>query len=168
MPINLDANVGKILVALDVNFHTSPALRAIYPPDTDPETVARDLRRALEFAIQRTLGDVEYPFGSPDIKVHPTSGEIKTADERRQEDDDNKRQLRAACAAGEAARNEEMRNDPHNGTEGWWFVSGVRHRAIVRASSAPEAIEKAASRVQDWEGPDASWIGETLPDVVEC
>lgn len=58
--------------------------------------------------------------------------------------------------------------NPDNGRAGWWRVSGVRHDAIARASSAREAIDKCeeAGEVGSWESPDVSFIGEELPDVL--
>lgn len=60
-------------------------------------------------------------------------------------------------------------SDPKNGTQGLWRVSGVRHNAIIRASSAPEAVEKAlkAKVVGDWELLDAEFIGVEMPNIYE-
>lgn len=60
-----------------------------------------------------------------------------------------------------------MANDPHNGTLGWWKVHGIRHSAMVKASSATEAAEKAvkSGEVGDWEMVDATWFCIELPDV---
>jgi len=65
------------------------------------------------------------------------------------------------------ARAARMAAHPDNGKMGWWVVDGIRHSAHARASSAPEAIEKAekAGIVQDWESPEARFCGEELPDV---
>ena len=38
---------------------------------------------------------------------------------------------------------EDYSKNPDNGKKGWWHVWGIRHAAMVRASSAPEAVEKA-------------------------
>lgn len=65
-------------------------------------------------------------------------------------------------------RMERMQNNPHNGTLGWWSVIGVRHAAVARASSAIEAVEKAKRFVEDWESPEAYWIGVDLPGVFQA
>lgn len=57
-------------------------------------------------------------------------------------------------------------NNPNNGKDGFWHVVGIRHEATTRATSAAEAIEKCKSEVNPgWEFPEATFIGETLPDV---
>ena len=77
-----------------------------------------------------------------------------------------------ACAEAMRKGEREMylsfSRDPNNGTKGWWTVSGIRHAAVVRASSAPEAAEKAksAGAVMDWELQSVMFLGEDLPDVV--
>jgi hypothetical protein len=72
----------------------------------------------------------------------------------------------AAAAKSDAERIARMQADPHNGTLGWWRVDGVRHSAIVRASSAMEAVDKADMWVsKSWESPKARWIGTELPEV---
>lgn len=50
----------------------------------------------------------------------------------------------------------------------WYRVVGIRHSAIVRATSEAEAVRKAidAGAVGDWEDPQAELIGPELPDVV--
>ena len=70
--------------------------------------------------------------------------------------------------ACDRARKRALEKDPNNGRKGWWAVRGLRHSAIVRASSAPEAVGKAekAGAVGDWESGDAQFLGEGLPDVV--
>jgi hypothetical protein len=58
-------------------------------------------------------------------------------------------------------------SNPDNGRAGWWRVEGNDRGAIVRASSAPEAVAKAAAagRVASWELPEATFVGEELPEV---
>ena len=70
-----------------------------------------------------------------------------------------------AYAAGEPERQKALDNHPDNGRLGWWLVDGIRHDARTRASSAREAIEKCSDVVQSWESPEATFIGEELPDV---
>jgi hypothetical protein len=61
-----------------------------------------------------------------------------------------------------------LASNPDNGKHGWWVVSGIRHNAIVRTSSAVLAVEKAeaAGAVGEWEAPTARFLSEELPDVV--
>jgi len=67
----------------------------------------------------------------------------------------------------DAERIAKMHAHPNNGTLGWWRVDGIRHEAIVRASSAMEACELANDIVDpSWESPEASWIGTELPEVI--
>jgi len=51
----------------------------------------------------------------------------------------------------------------------WWKVIGICHRAIVKAKSGKEAIEKAEDKkvVHDWEIPTVEKTGFDLPDVIE-
>lgn len=67
--------------------------------------------------------------------------------------------------AAAAERKQRAVDNPNNGTLGYWLVIGVRNEARTRASSAAEAIEKCSGVVQDWESPEAEWIGVELPDV---
>ncbi len=50
---------------------------------------------------------------------------------------------------------------------GWWRVYGLRHDAIVRASSASEAVQKAiaADLIGDWEDPEAKFWTHKLPEA---
>jgi len=64
----------------------------------------------------------------------------------------------------------EKRNaeNPDNGKEGYWRVQGIRHDAVVKASSAPEAVDKVheVGRVdKSWENPEAYFIGTEMPEV---
>lgn len=72
---------------------------------------------------------------------------------------------RSDFEAADAARKQRAADNPHNGTLGYWLVSGVRHEARTRASSAAEAIEKCSEVVDSWESPEAEFIGVELPDV---
>lgn len=69
-----------------------------------------------------------------------------------------------------AKQERELNNNPDNGKCGWWRVIGIRHSALVKASSANEAAQKAedAGEVQSWEMPSVHyWIPEgELPDVI--
>lgn len=51
----------------------------------------------------------------------------------------------------------------------WWRVVGAQHTAIVRAATGRGAVKKAlAGPIGEWEEPEASKIGPTLPDVIAC
>jgi len=64
------------------------------------------------------------------------------------------------------ALEEALADNPHNGTEGWWKVSGVRHSALVKASSAPQAKEISSDVVGDWEVLKVEFLGKELPNVL--
>jgi hypothetical protein len=71
------------------------------------------------------------------------------------------------AAKADAERIARMRANPHNGTLGWWQVEGIRHGAIVKASSAMDAVEKARDVVDpSWESPEAFWVAAELPEVI--
>lgn len=75
------------------------------------------------------------------------------------------RDIAAAMNKSDRARIARMDSDPNNGRAGWWKVSGLRHCALARASSAGEAVQKASELVGDWEGPEASFWCAELPEV---
>jgi hypothetical protein len=60
-------------------------------------------------------------------------------------------------------------NNPNNGKEGYWRVSGIRHCAVIWAKSARDAMNKAIKEqaVGDWEimGECIHFIGER-PEVI--
>lgn len=76
-------------------------------------------------------------------------------------------ELQAAFREAEEDAKAALEQNPDNGKAGWWRVWGIRHGAIVRTDSAPEAVRKAlaAGAVGDWEDPAAAYIGPELPDV---
>lgn len=73
--------------------------------------------------------------------------------------------LRPHFESAAAERQQRAEANPNNGTFGYWRVSGVRHEARTRATSAAEAIEKCRKVVARWESPEAEFIGIELPDV---
>lgn len=73
--------------------------------------------------------------------------------------------LQGSFAESNRARRDRIDSHPDNGKEGYWLVEGVRHDARTKASSAREAIEKCKGEVDDWESPEATFIGEELPEV---
>jgi len=73
--------------------------------------------------------------------------------------------LRPCFQKADKERLERLANHPENGKHGYWRVSGVRHDAITKATTAQEAVDKCSEIVGSWEGPEAEFIGEELPDV---
>lgn len=62
----------------------------------------------------------------------------------------------------------QAQTHPDNGKAGWWRVSGIRHTAHTKASSATQAIEnadKAEIVHSSWEAPSAEYLGEELPET---
>jgi hypothetical protein len=56
---------------------------------------------------------------------------------------------------------------PDNGKFGFWKVIGMRHSALIQTDSAKNAIELAASIVEDWELTRVEYVGATLPISIE-
>ncbi len=167
--INPDLHVGKLLVALDVSLGVSPAIEAAMPPETDPKMVAEKVRLGFVDVLARELGPT-WAFvleRGLRVTVHGRTGPIKTAEERRR---DLEELLRPAedLAVVEARTRARREANPDNGKSGWWRVDGIRHNALVRASSESEAIDKAENdgAVGEWEAPSARFMGADLPDVV--
>lgn len=75
-------------------------------------------------------------------------------------------EIRESFDKADEERHQRHLADVNNGKHGYWRVDGVRHSAVVRASSAVEAVEK--SGIGNWESPEAAFIGEQMPDVFEC
>jgi len=75
------------------------------------------------------------------------------------------KRLQASFKKADKERQKKILNDPNNGKRGLWEVDGIRHAAIVRATSAMEAIELAKDIVGNWEMPTAEYIGPEMPDV---
>jgi hypothetical protein len=168
----LNDNVGKMLVALDISAGCSPFVRAIVPPTRmPPESYAETLRYALDKALRDVLGDdIEFALDEEiKVSIHPQSGIIKTQEDRDAAHRKILAEIQEMVAEGDKRHDLAMANHPDNGKLGYWRVEGVRHNAIVKASSAPEAIEKAlkTEAVGSWESPDATFIGEELPEVLE-
>lgn len=72
-----------------------------------------------------------------------------------------------ASQKAEDTRQARIAQHPDNGRAGWWIVSGLRHSARCRATTAAEAIHKAAQAglVGTWECPEASFWTDELPDA---
>ena len=118
--------------------------------------------------VTDTLGSQwEWISGSCDhFAVSPRSGVIKSPEVRAAEFD----ALLAELHEAQDAAPPRVLTHEKDGNLGWWHVDGVRHSAIVKASSAAEAVKRAdeADAVHSWESPDTDWIGEELPNVVRC
>ena len=101
-----------------------------------------------------------------DEKHHRThSPECKRQADARPSLEEAMEACRPAFEEAETECQERIDSHPDNGRLGWWRVDGIRHDAHTRASSAREAIEKCSEAVQSWESPEATFIGEELPDV---
>jgi len=97
---------------------------------------------------------------------------LRVSTRRRRFDPDKFRE--AADKLAPAFREAEERlwatinGNPDNGRLGHWEVEGIRHRAIVKASSGKEAVERAKDIVGDWELMGVKFLGEQFPDVYGC
>jgi hypothetical protein len=60
----------------------------------------------------------------------------------------------------------DLKDNPHNGTMGFWKVDGVRHSAIVHTDHAEKAVKMSLEVVGDWEFPTVVFIGTEMPDVL--
>lgn len=168
MSIELDDHVGRTLLAMDLNGACSPTIQAILPNGVDLNDVVRDFNAAFTAFMDGYFpGEWEWVLdnGEPKFSLHGRSNVIKPREERIAE-------FSAMLARLHELQEKTPPKPPptheKDGTLGWWRVDGVRHDAIVKASSAAEAIDKAvkADAVGSWESPDADWIGEELPEVM--
>jgi hypothetical protein len=170
MSLDLDDHVGRTLLALDLNGGCSPTIQAILPGSADLEEEVRNFNAAFqEFMDEQFLpGKWEWVLdnGKPKFSLHGRSKVIKPRAERSAEFD---AMLAKLHGLQDSAPPKPVTHEK-DGTLGWWRVDGVRHGAIVKASSAAEAIDKAVTSdaVGSWESPDAEWIGEELPEVFGC
>lgn len=166
--IDRDHHVGELLIALDISSGTSPALEAVLPATADAEQVAQSIEAAFVETLRRTLGPtLQFSRVPLRVRVNSRSGIIAPRDERERIDAAGRAEWSALCDENTERLRERMAAHPDNGRLGFWRVEGMRHKAIVRASSAPEAVEKAleAGVVGDWEDAEADFIGAEMPDV---
>lgn len=164
--INQDEHVGKQLLALDFRCGCSPAFEAIIDPRLTPEVLAKKLRDKLEDAVKEVIGE-QYKWVVPfEIIVHGRTGIIKSREERKAKFEQNLREVQEVFTEAHEERVRRLKEHPDNGKLGYWQVDGIRHNAIVKASNAEEAVEKAKEIVGSWESPDACFLGEELPDVI--
>lgn len=163
---NKYSHVGKLLAAFNMNSVCSPLIKMILNPEVNPEELAFVLTQELQ-AIFRDRGGLikmEWGLRPPQITVHPMTRIIQPEEieretlriavgELRQIMDTNRdKQLKAM---------EEVQPSP-----GYWIVEGIRHSALVKASTPFEAISKATNEVGSWESPTARFLGTELPDVL--
>lgn len=171
MSIDIDGHVGRTLLAIDIERVCSPAIQAILPAGANPDDAVREFNAAFaEFMDEHFLpGKWEWSLddGRSRFVLNARSGVIKSKEDRIAEFD---KLLSAIHETQEASPPKPPPTHEKDGTLGWWHVDGVRHSAIVKASSAAEAVKLAedADAVHSWESPDADWIGEELPNVVRC
>lgn len=166
--IDRDQHVGELLIALDISSGTSPAVEAVLPAGADAAQVAQSIEAEFVETLRRRLGPtLQFRHLPLRVRVNPRSGIIAPRDERERIDAAGRAEWSAMWDEQAEHLRERMATHPDNGRLGFWRVEGMRHRAIVRASSAPEAIEKAleAGVVGDWEDAEADFIGEEMPDV---
>ena len=166
----LNDHIGELLVALDIHAGCSPCLESIVPDGTVPSEVAKRIEDRIHIILKEELGDFDWTFKPLEVKVNARSGIILSPEEREDQFHAALKPIQDAWAEADKKAEEDEANDPNNGKMGWWRVSGIRHEAIVRAMSAPEARKKALDdgAVQDWECARAAFIADQLPEVVAC
>jgi hypothetical protein len=77
---DLNANVGKLLLTLDIfGGGCSPAIRAVLPSDTDPEKVTAAISADMTAALKRHLPGWDHARGSLRVLLHPATGSSKRA-----------------------------------------------------------------------------------------
>jgi hypothetical protein len=161
-------HIGKKFLTVDVRSSLSPAFRTYIPADADEAALCRELQRRMQDAIRDVFGEVDFPL-EPAPTVEPLHCKLaRPFEEEKAESDALLESLRESHIASHEARVAELKANPDNGKDGWWSVDGIRHSAVVKATSALEAIEKAERHVGDWESPTVQFIGETLPEVFSC
>lgn len=145
-----------VKMALNIEAGVSPWMRGPIPEGSSPEQIAAAVQAEINESLRR-----HFPTGNAwqDVKVTAEAYEDKPLRVVLEE-------LHNALA--ENASPPMPWEDPHDGVLGWWRVEGIRHSAIVRASSAEEAVNKSSDVVGSWESGVPTWIGEELPDVIGC
>lgn len=168
--MNIYEHIGKLFVRFDVHTGVSPVLEAILPPDIDPEQQAKSFESALKGAIEQTFSGSPHRLTMDHLfsvsVMHSRIIESKEEEDKQFEKD--RAVVGEALQAGFDETTDRNAENPDNGKEGFWAVWGIRHNAVVKASSAPEAVEKAhnAEKVdKTWENPEADFIGEEMPEV---
>jgi len=171
MQIDLDEHIGKKLLALNIGVGCSPALKVAVSPDLDIDEVLLQLNTKIGQLLLKTFGRVFYSLDDTDmfVKLAYEPEIILSAKEREAKYKKSFAEIGKIFREEQFKLDEESKHNPDNGKYGFWFVDGMRHHTIVRASSAPDAIAKAitSEKVGSWESPEASFIGEALP-VKDC
>jgi len=80
---------------------------------------------------------------------------------------DKIKHIRKGLVEAHNKRIEEIRNHEMNGTMGFWLVTGIRHKAIVKTDQADTAAEIAKEIVGDWALLAVDFIGTEFPDLFE-
>lgn len=167
--MNIHEHQGQKLVAIDLEPNGSPMVRAVISQGADEAALAESLALKIRAAIAEIFPLHEWGTGRPvsaEVRVlHPV---IKSREATKADQDANLASIQQSCSQSAEERERRHESNPNNGKIGWWSVEGIRHSALVRASSATEAISKAeaAEAVGSWEMAEAEWIGEELPEVV--
>jgi hypothetical protein len=168
MMFHEDKHVGNIEVAIDF-LSGSPAVCGCVPEGTDIDQLQKSLDADLRAVFAKHFIEIstfrpELPFAevvwSKPIKPHAE----QVADFK-----DSMARLGEMWEAGAEQQKQKAAANPDNGKLGYWQVDGVRHDTMVKASSEPEAIEKAiaSGEVGDWESPSAYFVGAELPSRLQ-
>jgi len=161
-------HVGQKLICIDIKSICSPALWAIVDKDVDAKKLVKTLERRLQEVVREVLGE------NIDWTMRPIEAEIvkeeiiEPQEIRNQKFNDAMKEIQEDAQKADDRLNEEIENHPDNGKTGWWYISGIRHEAHVKASSAREAIDKAikSDKIGDWEICCVpTFVGEKTPEV---
>lgn len=160
-----ERHVGEMEIRLDFE-----KVRGCVPAGTDPAKFLAALQADLSAALGKHFTDHELIWGDEFAKFEYGWEEpeiIKTRKEAAADWEAARESMAQCFTDADERRAEQLAADPNNGKQGYWRVEGVRHEAIVQASSATEAVGKAvvAQAVGDWESPTAMFIGEEMPEV---
>lgn len=158
-------HVGKLMGVFDLRGGVSPFIRILLNASADPEEVAKALTERVIQAFTELPGvlELEWTFKAPEILVHAGTGPIMPKEMERKAWDEAIKPLRKDLNEQGKERLRALKDMPKQ--TGYWLVEGIRHTAVVKASSALIALQKASDHVQSWESPDASFLGEELPEV---
>jgi hypothetical protein len=159
-----DRHVGELLIRLDFE-----KVRGCVPVGTDVDALLANIQAGLWAALGKHFTGHELAWGEQFVKFDYGWEQpqiIKPREEAAADWEKAREELGAMMRQGDEQRKEAAAANPDNGKDGYWQVDGVRHDALVKASSEPEAIAKAiaSGEVGDWESPSASFIGAELPE----
>jgi hypothetical protein len=172
------AKKTKVLV-LNISAGCSPAVKIVFDSQYANNLVSPKLAKGLAKIIERRMkeavaslgGKVEYSLSKKiKVDVHPQTDLVARTEKER-------REMRAKKFDTVMKKFDKMNLDipsfadkakenPDNGKEGWWGVYGMRHGYAVRATSAPEAIEKTKDKIDETMLCTVRFIGES-PDFIE-